>query len=140
MSDDISLEELMDKYGLVMDGNRRYYKESLLKRDFYLENTTPYRFKIRDRVFEETSWGELLRVTAIYLFETFPEKGSQRSFISNRLVKAGNFCFREENEFQRGLSRALGELQSHRLARILAVGGFAGLLRYVQRRRGACHS
>ena len=31
MSDDISLEELMDKYGLVMDGNRRYYKESLLK-------------------------------------------------------------------------------------------------------------
>ena len=59
MSDDISSEELMDKYGLVMDGNRRYYKESLLKRDFYLENTTPYRFKIRDRVFEETSWGEL---------------------------------------------------------------------------------
>ena len=57
--------------------------------------------------FEETSWGELLRVTAIYLFETFPEKGSQRSFISNRLVKAGNSCFREENEFQRGLSRAL---------------------------------
>jgi hypothetical protein len=35
---------------VVFFGKRRYYVEDLSKRDFYLENTTPYQIKILDNL------------------------------------------------------------------------------------------
>ncbi len=68
-----SLDALADKYGLIFEGSSRLYVEDLSQRDFNLEHTTPRRFSIHDMEFEETSWGELIRLLTMYLFEIHPE-------------------------------------------------------------------
>lgn len=43
---------------VVFEGQKRYYIEDLSKRDYSLENTTPYQIDILGNVVEEHSWGK----------------------------------------------------------------------------------
>ena len=45
---------------VVFEGNKRYYIEDLTKRDYILENTTPYQIRIEGVCIEEKSWGSLI--------------------------------------------------------------------------------
>lgn len=58
---------------IVFEGKRRYYIEDLTKRDYTLENTTPYQLKILNFAIEEHAWGLLLCKTVTFLLEEFPE-------------------------------------------------------------------
>lgn len=42
---------------IVFEGKRRYYIEDLTERDYFLENTTPYKLEYKDYCLSETSWG-----------------------------------------------------------------------------------
>ena len=54
---------------VVFEGKKRYYIEDLTKRDYNLENTTPYQLSVYDRIIVATSWGKLLTDTVNYLCE-----------------------------------------------------------------------
>ena len=56
---------------IVFEGKRRYYIEDLTERDYFLENTTPYKLEYKDYCLSETSWGEMLRSLAILLLDLF---------------------------------------------------------------------
>jgi hypothetical protein len=58
---------------VVFFGKRRYYVEDLSKRDFHLENTTPYQIKILDNLIIETSWTNLVCKVAQLLLTLYPE-------------------------------------------------------------------
>lgn len=70
----MNINDFHDRYGLILEGSKRLYIENLAERDYALEGTTPKRFEIDGLVFEETSWGELVRSLVFYLFDKFPEK------------------------------------------------------------------
>lgn len=59
---------------LVFVGNRRLYGVNLTKRNYDLENTTPYSLSVPGCVFEETAWGELIRMMVTYYFDLYPDK------------------------------------------------------------------
>ena len=56
---------------IVFEGKRRYYIEDLTERDYFLENTTPYKLEYKDYCLSETSWGEMLRSLAVLLLDLF---------------------------------------------------------------------
>ncbi len=58
---------------VVFEGKKRYYIEDLTKRDYSLENTTPYQLMINEHVFSDTSWGLLLKSVSEFLLDTYPE-------------------------------------------------------------------
>ena len=59
------------KYGIVYLGMQRYYKEDLHKRDFFLENCTPYYFKIGYDEFIDSRWTGMLQQICDYLIEEY---------------------------------------------------------------------
>lgn len=61
---------------LVYEKHRRYYVEDLKKRDFSLENTTPYQIYLINTIIKETCWGDLLKKVTLCLLEKYPEKES----------------------------------------------------------------
>ncbi len=58
---------------VVFSGKRRYYIEDLTKRDYTLENTTPYQIEILGNIIEENSWGILLCRVSNLLLKLYPE-------------------------------------------------------------------
>lgn len=40
------MESIENKYGIIYFGNQHYYNEDLSKRDYNLENCTPFYFQI----------------------------------------------------------------------------------------------
>lgn len=64
------------KKDIVFEGKRRYYVEDLTQRDYFLENTTPYKLKYKDYCIAESSWGELLRSLSYLLISLDPEIGA----------------------------------------------------------------
>ena len=69
--------ELLEKYGLVIINNQRFYVEDLTKRDFTLESTTPYSFSIETKTFKERAWVNLLPKIAIYLQQQNPKDNNE---------------------------------------------------------------
>ena len=59
---------------VVLVGRKRYYIEDLTKRDYSLENTTPFTLEVNGRVFESRVWGDLLTQLLNYLIEAYPDK------------------------------------------------------------------
>ena len=57
---------------VVFSGKRRYYIEDLSKRDYTLENTTPYQIDIYNNVIEQHAWGNLLCDVSRLLLRLFP--------------------------------------------------------------------
>ncbi len=53
---------------IIFENGKRYYKEDLSKRDYSLENTTPYKLIYGSYVFEETAWLQLIRALAMALY------------------------------------------------------------------------
>ena len=59
---------------LVFVGNKRLYGVDLTKRNYDLENTTPYSLTVPGCVIPETAWGELIRMFVTYYFGLYPGK------------------------------------------------------------------
>ena len=57
---------------VVFSGKRRYYIEDLSKRDYTLENTTPYQIDIYNNIIEQHAWGNLLCDVSRLLLRLFP--------------------------------------------------------------------
>lgn len=57
---------------VVFEGKKRYYIEDLSKRDYQLENTTPYQLSINNKIIVATSWGKMLCDMVNYLLEINP--------------------------------------------------------------------
>ena len=45
---------------VVFEGKRRYYIEDLTRRDYLLENTTPYQFEFDGHAIAENAWTNLI--------------------------------------------------------------------------------
>lgn len=82
----------MDK--IVFEGKKRYYWEDLSQRDYFLENTTPYRLFLFDYTIEESSWGELLRSVSAILLEHYPAK--REGLLSFKCTWSKQLMFRIE--------------------------------------------
>ena len=65
------MSSIEEKNGIVYIGMQRYYIEDLNKRNFYLENCTPYYFKIGFDEFVDGSWTGLLQQISDYLIEEY---------------------------------------------------------------------
>ena len=66
-------QTIEEKYGIVYFGSQHYYIEDLTKRDYVLENCTPYYFKIGYDEFIVSVWGDLIQRVANYLIEEYPK-------------------------------------------------------------------
>lgn len=64
--------ELYDKYNIVLKNKQRYYVESLIERDYYLECSTPYYFSHNTKVIKEKSWVNLITKIVNYLQTNYP--------------------------------------------------------------------
>ncbi len=62
---------MFDEANIVFEGRKRYYKEDLTQRDYFLENTTPYKLYIFEYVLEEGAWGEMIRSLASLLISIY---------------------------------------------------------------------
>lgn len=58
---------------ILLEGTRRYYRENLEERDFYLENTTPYKIELLEYTLIKTSWVEMIKEVASVLLEINPK-------------------------------------------------------------------
>lgn len=56
----LSEDQIELKYHIAYVGNQRYYHQSLLEKEFTLENTTPYVLEAGDKTFTTSSWKQLL--------------------------------------------------------------------------------
>ena len=52
--------QLEVKYHISYVGSQRYYQQSLIEKDYSLENTTPFILEAGDKVFATSSWKQLL--------------------------------------------------------------------------------
>ena len=68
---------------VVFDGSKRYYLEDLTKRDYFLENTTPFQLFLCNHIIEEHSWGSLLAETVKLLLVLYPNVKNLLSFQSS---------------------------------------------------------
>ena len=84
------------KYGIIYVGNQHYYKEDLSKRDYLLENTTPYYFKIGFDEFLDTSWLRLIENVTNYLISEYDP--SKEELIAFSLEWSNKFVFSENKE------------------------------------------
>lgn len=66
------MNDIYKKYNMKFEGKRRYYVEDLSKRDYILENTTPFRIRINDFFIEDSSWGGLILGIVSHLYEMNP--------------------------------------------------------------------
>lgn len=57
---------------VVFEGKRRYYIEDLTRRDYLLENTTPYQFEFDGHAIAENAWTNLICKVAKLLLELYP--------------------------------------------------------------------
>lgn len=54
---------------IVFEGKRRYYVEDLTQRDYTLENTTPYQFKLGEYIIEDNAWTKMvLKIVRLLLY------------------------------------------------------------------------
>lgn len=60
---------------IVFEGKRRYYIEDLTQRDYTLENTTPYQFKLGGHIIEEKAWTKMSLKIARLLLNLYPYYG-----------------------------------------------------------------
>ncbi len=59
--------------GIIFERQRRYYIEDLSKRDYTLENTTPYQIDILGHVIDEHTWIRLIQKIVELLLSIFPD-------------------------------------------------------------------
>lgn len=85
--------------GLVYDKHRRYYVENLTKRDFSLENTTPYQIFLCDTVIKERSWGILLKKVTLLLLDKYPAIQSALPSFRCKWSKQEMFSFIKKTNF-----------------------------------------
>ena len=62
------------KYHIAYVGNQRYYHQSLLEKEFTLENTTPYVLEAGGKTFPTSSWKQLLIDVCKEFLKDNPEK------------------------------------------------------------------
>lgn len=67
-------EQIEAKYHIVFVNKQRYYRESLVDKDFSLECTTPLSLSVKDKSFIDTSWKQLLIDVCTEFLEDLPWK------------------------------------------------------------------
>ena len=68
----LSQEEIEAKYHIVYVGKQRFYRQSLEKKDFSLECTTPFSLEADNQSFISSSWKQLLIDVCTYFLEKYP--------------------------------------------------------------------
>ena len=71
----LSEDQIELKYHIVYVGSQRYYRQSLLEKEFTLENTTPYVLEAGGKTFPTSSWKQLLIDVCRDFLKDQPDKG-----------------------------------------------------------------
>ena len=69
-----SEDQIETKYHISYIGTQRYYKQSLLNKEFSLENTTPFILEAGGKTFTTSSWKQLLIDVCTEFLKDDPEK------------------------------------------------------------------
>ena len=102
LASELFLIELVNKNraevfeNVVFEGKKRYYIEDLSKRDYSLENTTPYQLDINGAIIEEHAWGNLLCKAVKCLIECYPKQ--KEALLSFRCNWTKSPMFTEEEK------------------------------------------
>ncbi|MDY2913075.1 MAG: hypothetical protein SOV58_00365 [Candidatus Enteromonas sp.] len=94
-------QALIDKYHIVKERRKRYYRISCTERRFDLECTNPHTLTIGDKVFKEHVWTELLENLTLYLFDQYPNKVSEAESYHTDWSKADIFSLKAKSNYRK---------------------------------------
>lgn len=104
-ADELLIELLNNKKAevfenVVFSGKKRYYIEDLSKRDFRLENTTPYQIELFGNVIDEHSWGIMLCQIVNLLMSLFPRNENDLLSFRTEWSKATIYSLEQKTNYK----------------------------------------